>query len=78
MVLFILSALLNRVVPTGIFIFRRVEVTESINLCEYTEDENSKQANKKIAEERRINFYLKINLPVVLKQGNRTKVCYRL
>ena len=68
-----LSALLCLMVPTGIFIFRKDDVTESISRCEYKEAEKDKQADTKNTN-RLIKIYLKINLPVVIGAGNRTKV----
>ena len=73
-VLLILSEFFCLKVPTGIFILRNVDVTESIISCEYNEEENNKQVKRSQANGRRIKFDLKINLPVVINRGNRTKV----
>ena len=74
-ILLILSALRWRTVPTGIFIFKKVDVTESINLCEFKEEEKNKLQSRKNANKRRIKIYLKINLPAIKTGSNRTKVC---
>ena len=69
-----LSAFLSLMVPTGILVLRNNEVTESINRCANKDDEKNTQVNRRDVKRRRIKFYLKLNLPVVTKTGNRTKV----